>query len=212
METIDICIPTLRPLEEIRPQIEAIEQNTPEPHRIIASCQNASAAINRNFCLQYARSQIIVMVDDDICGFFPSWLSWLTLPLACLSAAVMVSARLMTPDGRIGAFCGGPHNTENRWAWVPPKRDCVMPTAAVAFRNWHLRFDEHFIGAGFEDSDFCFQYLDKDPKAEFYIANECKMVHRNEMKGQMEDRSLDYAEQPNVRKNREYFWWKWNVP
>jgi len=202
-ETIDIMIPTLRPLEDIQKQIDEIERNTHEPHRIIASCQNASAAINRNFCLQFARSDILVMLDDDIEGFFPGWLSTLVAPLNSCDEVVMVSARLMAPDGSVGASCAGVHDIESKWVPVPPKRDCVMPSAAIAFRNWGLRFDEHFIGSGFEDGDFCFQYLDLKPSVQFYINNQCKLIHRNEMKHQWENGHFE--------KNRRYFWRKWHV-
>ena len=34
---------------------------------------------------------------------------------------------------------------------IPSKK---IPTACIAFRKTHLRFDEKFIGSGFEDDDF----------------------------------------------------------
>ena len=59
-----------------------------------------------------------------------------------------------------------------------------VPTACVAFRNDGLRFDEHFIGSGFEDDDFCKQHKAKNPFAKFVIANNVKLIHENEMKNQ----------------------------
>ena len=66
---IDIIIATCKTKDEVNGLISEITLNTPEPHRIIATCQPLSASKNRNFGLSYANSDIIVMCDDDMTGF-----------------------------------------------------------------------------------------------------------------------------------------------
>jgi hypothetical protein len=186
---LDICIPTMRPLDEIRPQIEAIERTAALPHRIIASCQVAYAAENRNFCLQAVASPIAVMLDDDIEGFAqtPGWDELLIAPFlekAQRPELAVISARLMNPDGTVGPTCARNYDLTPDLIEIPPARDCIMPTAAIAFRNVGIRFDQAFVGSGWEDNDWMRQYLVRDPKSVFLMNNRCRLVHRNEMKRQ----------------------------
>lgn len=181
---LDICLPTLRTLPEVLPQIRQMESTAGTDCRIIASCQPVSAACNRNFCLDLASTPIIVMMDDDMEGWFPGWATKLVEPLLACPEVVMVSARLMAPNGELGPSCYRNRDLSQRWVTIPPARECVMPSAAIAFRNWGIRFDPEFQGSGWEDNDFCFNYLAMDPAAQFVVNNEVKLVHRNEEKQQ----------------------------
>jgi len=138
------------------------------------------------------------MLDDDISGFYPGWhldlLAPFRDPLVC-----MVSARLMNPDGSIGPTCSRCYDLEPEEIEVFSDGHCVLPTAAIAFRNIGLRFDERYKGSGWEDNDFCFQYLKANPKYKFIQSNRCRLIHANEMKHQAE----------YWTHNKEYFEWKW---
>jgi len=180
----DIIIPSCKPLAEIRPLIDLIEKATPEPHRTIATCQQVSAAKNRNYGLEIAESPIVVMVDDDMQGFFPGWLSKLIEPIQQDHKVCMVLARLMNPDGSMAHCSADNYDTTVKWAYVQRK---VLPSSAIAMRDIGLRFDVEYIGSGFEDTDMCFQYHQRNPKYEFVINNECPLIHMNEMKNQKGD-------------------------
>jgi len=199
-EELDICIPTLLPREKLQEQMWDIQANTRTSYQIIASCQRMSAAANRNHCLQRACGQILIMLDDDITGFFPGWEQKLIEPLLADKSICMVSARLANRDGTCGVMCSNDNRLKPRWLEIEPRRDCVLPSAAIAFRNLGLRFDENYVGSGYEDSDFCFQYVAMNA-GRFAINNECRLIHLNEMKNQPDN---------NVR-NRKYFRKKWGV-
>ena len=47
VEKLDILIPTMKPLAEIRQQIDEIEANTHRLHRIIAGCQDHKESVSR---------------------------------------------------------------------------------------------------------------------------------------------------------------------
>ncbi len=180
----DIIIPTCKPLDEVQPVIDMIEENTPEPHRVIATCQKVSAAKNRNYGLEIAESPIIIMVDDDMQGFFPGWLSKLIAPIVEDFRVCMVLARLMNPDGTVGQNSSDNYDMKSKWCYVQRK---VLPSSAIAMRDIGLRFDPLYIGSGFEDTDMCFQYHQQNSKYEFVINNECPLIHLNEMKNQKGD-------------------------
>jgi hypothetical protein len=224
MRHLDILIPTLKPRRELADQIDAIERTTHSPHRIIASCQPLSAARNRNLCLEWGRSDPLIMLDDDISGFTEGWEERLVAPIFADAKICVASARLMHPDGRVGDMCNVRRTAGQGWFEVPVQRDCVMPSAAIAFRNWGLRFDEQFVGSGYEDGDFCFQYRAIDKQAKFVVTDDCRLVHANEAKNQYIRECWSgpggctlYSEPKgqclgcNFRRNRDYFWKKWGV-
>jgi glycosyltransferase involved in cell wall biosynthesis len=224
IQKLDVMIPTIKRRAEIQSQIDEIQKHTTRPHRIIASCQQGiSAAKNRNLCLEYARGEFLIMVDDDISGFYPGWEDALLAPLAADPLVCMVSARLMNPDGSIGPMCNVSRSLSQPLVEVGPRRDCVLPSAAIAFRNVGLSFDERFVGSGFEDGDFCFQFIAANKGSKFLVNNRCRLVHGNEAKHQYNRECWDqgctlYTQGilPKCRKcyfqiNRAHFWKKWNV-
>jgi hypothetical protein len=198
-DKIDIIIPTCKRMREVQPVMKEIELFTPEPHRLIVTCQRVSAAKNRNYGLTVAESNTLVMLDDDMTGFFEGWLTKILEPIARDSNVCMVSARLMNQDGTIGPTSADNFDIETKWVYVQRK---VMPSAAIAFIDLGLRFDEKYIGSGYEDTDMCFQYHRENPKYEFVINNECKLIHLHESKNQGE------AGEP-TNPNRQYFLQKW---
>ena len=74
-------------------------------------------------------------------------------------------------------------------------------TACIAIGNDGLRFDEHFLGSGFEDDDFCMQLREKYPDGIWLILHDVKVIHTNEKKNQAA---------PWLH-NRRHFETKWGV-
>lgn len=194
---VSICIPTCR--ENVSEQVTKIIDTCYgiTGYEVFASCQKGSASLNRNWCLSKANNDLIVMVDDDITGFYKGWVIDLLFPILQDNTISIVSARLLSASGGYGAmmhdngkYCNG---------YYPPKADFV-PTSCVAFYRTDLRFDENFIGSGFEDTDFCKQMSMKFPDKHCVINNSCKMTHLNEMKNQQGE----YWD-----KNRAYYLGKW---
>jgi glycosyltransferase involved in cell wall biosynthesis len=159
MSGLSICIPTFKKNEK---QIKDIRRTSNA--EVVVSDQEGSAAFNRNYCLEKAKGDIIIMVDDDITGFFPGWDEVLIKPLEDPSVSI-VSARLNTPM----MYDGTEFN--------------IVPSACIAFRKTGIRFDENFVG-GFEDTDFCKQMEQAHPSKHTVINEECKLIHLNEKKRQ----------------------------
>jgi glycosyltransferase involved in cell wall biosynthesis len=186
---IDIIVPTCKEYWNLKGLIQEIEDNTPEHHRLIVTCQPLSASKNRNYGLSYADSDIIVMLDDDILSFYPGWLTNLVYPLLTDKNIVLCSARLLTSDkkrcdnmGMVGdndiyAKIVGAFNIDG----IEYKR---VTTAAIAFRKSELRFDENFKGSGYEDTDFMNQVSEKFTDMEFIVNNQCELIHLNRQVGQ----------------------------
>ena len=203
---IDICIPTLLDDDQVVPQMAEIDRNTLTPHRIIASCQNVSAAMNRNFCLQWANSEIIISLDDDTERFEPGWETRLIRPLLEIPDAMIVSARLMTADNKPGPNCADnydlgpePWREANHLVEVFQRHDGYIgiPTACIAFRKTPVRFDERFQGSGWEDAQFNFYMKRLMPQGRCFINNACRLVHANHMVNQGGD---------NWKHNSELYW------
>lgn len=178
-----VLIPSCRTLEQLQPMIEAIRESTPGAD-VIASCTPGSAAQNRNACLKYVDlGEVACMVDDDVEQFYPGWVEDLTFPFSD-PRVVMVSARLLNPDGSFGATCSDVYADTPNEIEVFSNGTSILPSAAVAFRHTGIMFDEHLIGSGFDDSLWCHEILDANPEARFLQSNRCRLCHKNEMKFQ----------------------------
>jgi glycosyltransferase involved in cell wall biosynthesis len=197
---MDVLIPTCRPAEEVSEMVREIEATMTIADRVIASCQPGSASFNRNWCLDRCESHRAIMLDDDIRGFYPGWDADLVKSLAGASVAA-VSARLMRPNGKIAQTCSRSYELTPDEIEVEPYDCCVMPTAAIAFRNVGIRFDEGFRGSGFEDGDWFFSYRKQFPDCRFIQSNRCRLIHLNEMKCQRE----------HWRHNKAHFEAKWKI-
>lgn len=186
-----ILIPTCKRPHELAGMVAAIHATTNDSD-VIVSGLPASASVNRNYCLSLIDvGEVAIMLDDDIEGFYDrivdsfymTWLDDLTRPLRNESV-VMASARLLNPDGTFGPTCSRCYDAEPEEIEIKSNGVCVIPTAAIAFRYRGHKFDEHFIGSGFEDGDICMQYLESDPTAKFIQSNRCRLVHLNLMRNQ----------------------------
>ena len=75
------------------------------------------------------------------------------------------------------------------------------------FKKTHLRFDEGYVGATYEDSDFCMQHLEAFPEKPIMICNKLRLIHKMEAKGRgSEAKSRDYWAY-----NRQMFANKWGI-
>lgn len=199
---IDIVIPTCKLKETVIQQIEEIEKNTLEEHRIVASCIFASAAINRNYVHAKTTEEFVIMLDDDMTGFYPGWELDMILPLKENKDIYFSSARLLKPDRTLGFMMTSKRNTLEDLEEVPR-----IPTACFAYRRkemdeligFHnetsLPFDIMFKGSGWEDNGVCYDLKKRFPKAKIVINNNCQLIHINEEKEQKK----------YLAKNKEYF-------
>jgi len=165
--------------------------------KVIVSSSQESAAVNRNRGLDQCKGDIVIQVDDDISGFYDGWWKDLARPLLFGKDVVMVSARLIRDDGSFAEMLGGCYDKSPGTVSVITKE---LPSACIAFRNDGTRFDEAYRGSGYEDTDYCAQLRKKYPNGKFLINNKCRLVHRNEQKGQVGE---------NHEHNNAYFAKKW---
>lgn len=178
-----ILIPSCKSEEDLNQQTGDILSTDRGLNVIYSYGNEVSAAINRNVCLEIATKEYnptyIVMIDDDITGFFSGWSELLIKPLDDPDV-LYVSARLMNECGKPQMVMGFNKNLNN--ALVPVN---IAPSAAIAFRNDGVRFCEEYKGSGWEDTDFHFQLKEKygyDKKV--LINNRVKLTHFHEMKNQ----------------------------
>ncbi|MDZ7373237.1 MAG: radical SAM protein [candidate division KSB1 bacterium] len=172
----DIIVPAYRPSASLMRLMNEIIEKTQPPYNLILIQKAQSAARNRNWGLERARSRYVIMVDDDITNLPYGWNRALIEILREHRHVLAVSARLFTPEGLPGK------NTANNFDLSSPLVPVEMiPTACCAFRNTDLRFDERYIRAGWEDTDFFLQ-LRKARPGVFVIANTVQVVHLNEEK------------------------------
>jgi hypothetical protein len=170
-------------------QIEEMRPVT-EPYNIISTGLRESASRNRNYGLSklHPDTEIFIMVDDDITGFYADWVDKLVLPLKYTPEIVVVTARLLNPDGSVGP-CMGAEGLPTEGSVIPALKSQFygyyrLPTACLAVRNNPIRFDEGFIGSGYEDTAWCNEVSKAFPGSYFAINNECRIIHRNERKRQ----------------------------
>jgi glycosyltransferase involved in cell wall biosynthesis len=173
---ISVCVPTFR--KDYKPEFDFGGE-------IIVSGQEGSAAYNRNYCLDKATGDVIVMIDDDITGFYSGWVEDLVKPLEDNSISI-VSARLLNKDGT---------NAPMMYDGQPQYK--IVPSSCVAFRKTPIRFDEGYVG-GFEDTDFCKQMDTVHPDKKVLVNEKCRLIHLNEKK-----------RQENYANARRYFVSKW---
>jgi hypothetical protein len=183
---IDIVIPTLKKTYEIKPLIDSILSVTGDCN-VVASCIPVSAAKNRNMLIDMTSSPVFITVDDDITGFFKGWTDILLKPFRNKKVHV-VSARLMSDEKQYGIMMNMETDKTSEYARVD-----FVPGACCALRRNGLRFDEKYIGSGYEDTDYMMQVRKLDESAKILIANRCKLIHLNEMKNQKDTHVFNRA-------------------
>ena len=185
LDYISIIIPSLKSAEDLRDMLKCIEETTVLNNKVIVTGLQASASVNRNHGLEWmGDAKLGIMLDDDVEGFYKGWDQDLVAPFSNDPQLAVISARLMTRGGKPGANCADNYDLGPDYIYVQKKQYSILPTAAIAFKNIGLKFDENFIGSGFEDSDWMFRYLESNKDFKFMINNKCRLIHLNEMKNQ----------------------------
>lgn len=186
MEPIDVIIPSRSPALALHQLAGRIIETAGCVCRVIFTGADTSAAANRNLGLAQSGRDVVVMVDDDV-EFPHEFKGWLRVMAEALARpeVVMVSAQLYDPHGRFAYMtglqdCGGTPKTKGETV-VPTRR---LLTACCGFKPSGCRFDEGYIGSGFEDIDFCNQLARARPDGLFLICHGAKAIHRNEAKHQ----------------------------
>ncbi|MBW1923793.1 MAG: radical SAM protein [Deltaproteobacteria bacterium] len=199
----DIIIPVYEPGPACRRLLQEIVEKSVPPYNLIMVSRRQSAARNRNAGLDRSRSPYVIMCDDDIEDLPSGWNRELIRVLRENRDVLAVSARLMNPDGK-----PGPNSANNFDMSSPLVRVSMIPTACCIFRKTDLRFDERFIRAGWEDTDFFTQMEDRGGGV-FAVANTVRVVHKNEEKnrggaGNRHNQALFYSKwQGKIRLARE---------
>ncbi len=172
----DIIIPAFAPSDNLRNLLVEIAEKTAPPYNLTVVSRRQSAAKNRNEGLLSSRNPYVIMCDDDISGLSPGWNRELIWRLQENRDILALSARLMNHDGSVGK------NTANHFDLSPPIAPVEMiPTACCIFRKTDILFDERYIQAGWEDTDF-FMQLRAKYAGRLAIANTIRVCHLNEEK------------------------------
>ena len=185
---ISIIVPTIKTEKEIADLISEIKKTKSNKSELIVVSSPKSAAKNQNIGLDKAKGEFIIICGDDIEQFPAGWDDDLIEGLKKTGAS-MVGPRLLNPDGSLQAVKYRNYDLSKEFVQVR-----TMITACSAFRNTHLRFDENYMGSGWEDTDFCMQL-----GGTFFVINSVKLHHRNEGKNKLLFKG----------RNRAYFKSKW---
>ena len=177
---IDVIIPTMLELYDPRIQSLITEVRNTSEVNLIVTCTKASASANRNIGLDASKSDIVIMIDDDITGLPVGWAEALEHVIRTQDNCVMVSPQLFQPDGAFGFMMGVRKSRHSGLSTAAG----ILPTACIAIWANGIRFDENFIGSGFEDNDYCAQLRLMKPDGRFLVAHDVHVIHRNEAKNQ----------------------------
>ena len=103
--SVDIIVVTHLPKSAV--MLRDIFVNTPESHNLIFTCRiGESASVNRNYGLEQSTSEIAVMMDNDVTGFYPGWLTDLVSPMVADPRIIISSIRCLDKEGKLGADDG----------------------------------------------------------------------------------------------------------
>ena len=190
----DIIIPSNKPIDLLRLQVAAMRKHDIAEKHYIPTGFNVSASVNRNLGLHEARkteNEFVIMIDDDIGGFYTGWQKDLCAPLEDPTVR-LTSARLINADGTLSPMQGTPEDLTQSVLYLPAcnvfgKRFPIVLSAAIAFRKKDvidMAFNMQFIGSGYEDTYFCWELFNRYPDMQIVVNNDCKLIHYHEMKNQ----------------------------
>jgi hypothetical protein len=172
----DIVIPAYVPSESLARLLRELPRVTVPPYQLIVVGHQQSAARNRNRGLDRARSPYVIMCDDDIADLPFGWNRQLVYTMKENRELAAVSARLMRADGRPGENTAQNYELDRPLVTVDH-----IPTACCIFRRTEVRFDERYVRAGYEDTDYFLQLRQAHPGL-LAISNLIRAVHLNEEK------------------------------
>lgn len=180
---ISVIIPTIKKMEDVVSMVENMQDMAYNQLEIIIIAKQQSAAKNQNEGLKKAKGEYIVICGDDVENFSENWDKELINAMETTGAS-MVMPRLYNKNGTVQALNHGNFALSPDYIKVR-----TIPSAICMFKNTPLRFDENFLGSGYEDTDFCNRL-----GGSFYIVNSARMIHRNEKKNQFNAQNKAYYE------------------
>jgi hypothetical protein len=183
---IDVVVITNKPINE--KMLSDLGETVPTGTKIVVTGLDASASANRNAGMREVETDIFVMMDDDMRGFYAGWLGDLVFPMFLNPKIMVCSARLMDESDKYGCMMGVIDHRDNRnyyEAYPSGYREYRrLPTACIAVRRNGIQFDERFIGSGFEDTAWMNEINMQFPDRGVVVNNACRLVHLHEMKNQ----------------------------
>lgn len=191
-ELTSIVIPSLLTHDENRALEDNIRAQATGNIEIVSTCRQLSAAQNRNLALEMATGDYVIMLDDDIRDLPHGFDQTMVDALKQHPEWGIVAARLLNADGTIQHTSTDNADTKSEYII-----DEIVPGACMAFRRSDIRFDEHFIAWGYEDTDYCHRM----PGAKV-VLNRLRVTHLNQEKGR---NVADW------KRNTEHFNAKWGV-
>lgn len=211
MADISVVIPSVKTESDLKIQIEELKDNAIHKLQVVSVCKEQSAAKNRNECIECSIYDLIIMMDDDIKGFYRGWDNFLITPLLLFSDMYSIAAaRLIDNGGNRSPQLGDCNHWDNSSDYVravhtKETKLNITGSSCIAFYKDDLRFDENYLGATYEDADFCMQMNKRYPDKEIIINNTCKLIHDNEGKGRRTGSNNYWAH------NKKYFAEKWGI-
>jgi glycosyltransferase involved in cell wall biosynthesis len=210
---ISITIPTIK--DDVQDQIDLIEKNTDKDinWELVVVQNKASASINRNLCIERAKGDVIVMIDDDIFGFYDGWIKCFISPMINNPDKIsMITPRLINKEGVLSGQLGDngkkviPEEDYTTAIHTDETKLNIIGSSCIAFFKNDIRFDEGYPGATYEDGDFCMQFNKAFPEKKIVINNKCKMIHLDEGKGRKNKKGENI---PSY--NKKFFATKWGI-
>jgi hypothetical protein len=174
-----IIIASLKSDKELADVIQEFTSKAVLPYELIISSSPNSVSYNSNRALERATGEYILKIDDDVFDAPYAWDKKLIDVLEENANVVIVSARVMNPNGTIQNTCS--QSFDLIPSLVEPPSG-LAPFCCVAWRNDGMRFDENFKGSSFDDTDFNFQMRMKYPYGIAMINNDVRIKHKLESK------------------------------
>lgn len=216
---VSIVIPTMKSQGTVEKQLidikNTITNDTYEYEVFSGAHINQSAAHNRNWCIDKAKGEVIIMMDDDMEGFYTGWADNLITPLVKEKEKYnILAARLVKRNGEYAPMLGVDHISNDKGCFkaihTPQTGLNIVCSACISFwKTDGVRFDtDNFgVGACYEDSDLAMSFNKKFPDRCVAINNDCCLIHLGESKGRgSAPGKKDYWEH-----NKKAFAQKWGI-
>jgi len=212
LRMIHICIPTIKKdnnklAEDIKNTMDDLN------YQIVFGDLITCAGKNRNYAMKKSNAKdgdIIILIDDDITGFYKNWCLDLLKPLIENQDNIsMVVPRLLNSSGGIGMQLGdgGEAYDESKdiqmCIHTKETQLNISCSACMAFFKNDIYFCEEYRISNYEDSDLCMLFGKQFPNKKIYINNNCKLIHLGESKMKTTETTLF---------NKQLFAKRWGIP
>jgi len=173
--------------------LESIKKNASTNYELIYSPAKLSCAANANRLINMCTTKRIILVDDDIEFTQKNWDDRLMTSLHLDAGIGLVATRLVT---KYNTF----FNMQTRVPLGKLVTGVKIAGCVLAFKDVGIRFDEGFVRSQYDDTDFAYQYMQK----EYLVCVDGSVTAKH-----MREATCDSGD--FVRKNADYFHKKWSV-